>query len=232
MSRKVITVDGLAGSGKSTLARLLAEKLGFVHLNTGLLYRAVGYLALKENVDRNDEIALGKMIARHRISLSMKGDALAVLLDGTDIVSELQSPEVSESTSMVSRFAVVRTALMDLQRSACPERPIVAEGRDMGTVVFPDAPLKFFVTADEAVRVERRLQQLLQAAGKGSADSAARTELLGKIGKEIAERDQRDTRRSVAPTLAAPDAVTVDNSTKSLEEIVAELVAHARSRSL
>jgi cytidylate kinase len=211
---------------------LLAEKLGFVHLNTGLLYRAVGYLALKENVDRNDEVALGKMIARHRISLAMKGDTLAVLLDGTDIASELQSPEVSESTSMVSRFAVVRTALMELQRTACPGRAIVAEGRDLGTVVFPDAPLKFFVTADEAVRVERRLQQLLQAAGKERSDMAARAELEGKIGKEIAERDQRDTQRSVAPTLAASDAVVIDNSRKSLEEIVAELVTHARSRGL
>jgi cytidylate kinase len=229
--RKVITVDGLAGSGKSTLARLLAEKLQYVHLNSGLLYRAVGFLALKEKVNAGDEAALAKILPTHRISLDLDTHGHAkVELDGEDITAEVQTPQVSEATSKASQFGATRSALLQLQREAYGQRPMVAEGRDMGTIVFPTAPLKFFVVADEKVRVARRLSQLVEKA-KDRSDAVLK-KLESQISIEIAERDKRDTERSLAPTLAAKDALTIDNSTETLEKIVQRMFQEARSRGL
>lgn len=231
VSRSVITVDGLAGSGKSTLAKLLSEKLHFSHLNSGLLYRAVGYLALQEGINPNSEEALQAVLPRHSISLHSGAQGrTVVLLDGTDISARIQTPEVSEATSRASQYAVVRQALLEMQRQAFPGCPLVAEGRDMGTVVFPSAPLKFFIVADEKVRVARRLTQLIENSSDRSEQ--ARRALEKQIAIEIAERDRRDTERSLAPTLAAADAVRVDNSVDELPVIVEKLVEIARQRGI
>lgn len=229
--RKIITVDGLAGSGKSTLARLLAEKLHYIHLNSGLLYRAIGFLALQEKINPGNEDELKKILPNHAVALDADGAGRGVVtLDGNDITKLIQRPEVSEATSKASQFPTVREKLLQLQREAFPGRAMVAEGRDMGTVVFPDAALKFFVSADEKVRVARRLDQLMEHAGDKSAQ--ARAELAKNIGIEIAERDRRDTGRALAPTLAAPDAVLIDNSSDPLEKVMERMIFAARQRGL
>ncbi|MBN8549258.1 MAG: (d)CMP kinase [Deltaproteobacteria bacterium] len=229
--RRIITVDGLAGSGKSTLARLLAEKLDFVHLNSGLLYRAIGYLALQEHLNLQNEEQLKSILPLHRVALDLDLEGKGVVtLDGRNISDLIQSPEVSEATSMASQYPCVRKKLLELQREAFPTRSMVVEGRDMGTVVFPKAPLKFFVTADESVRVARRLAQLMEASSDKS--DARREELAKKIRIEIAERDKRDMERAVAPTYAAKDAVHIDNSSEPLEKVVEHMVSFAKARSV
>jgi cytidylate kinase len=210
--RTVITVDGLAGSGKTSLSRALARSIGFAHLNSGLLYRGVGWLCLKSGIDLDNEREVELVLKSHTVVLRGEGE---LLVDGIERASELTAPEVSEATSKTSRFPVVRAFLLAAQREAFPGKGLVAEGRDMGTVVFPDAPIKFFVTASVEVRVQRRLAQL-QAATGTVIDEAA-------IRREIIERDDRDTHRAVSPTRGAPDAIGVDNSEKSMEAIVASM---------
>ena len=218
--RIVITVDGLAGSGKSTLSQLLAERLGFAHLNSGLLYRAVAWLALQRSVNPDREDALVKLISEHRIEIKAdERNSARILIDGQDMTDSLRSPHVSDVTSRASLHKGVRASLIVLQRSAHPGRGLVAEGRDMGTVVFPDAAVKFFVEASQRVRVERRLKQLYgQNAPRGSDRSAKL--LKANMEIEIIERDKRDCGREVSPTKAASDAIVVDNSGQTLTEVV------------
>lgn len=220
-SRTIITVDGLAGSGKTSLSRALARSLGFAHLNSGLLYRGVGWLGLEHTVDLDNEGAIGELLKLHTVELRGEGE---LFIDGVDRTAELITPEVSEATSKTSRFPVVRRFLLEAQRGAFPRRGLVAEGRDMGTVVFPEAPLKFFVTASVEVRVMRRLQQLTASSGIVLDEAAIRREIL--------ERDERDSTRAVSPTRGADDAVAIDNSGRPMEEVVASMRTIATERGL
>ena len=224
--RSIIAVDGLAGSGKTTLSKLLAERIGFVHLNTGLVYRAVAFLALKNKCDVDSEKDLVQMLSHHKIELRTDATgACIVFIDGRDVSPEVRTPEVSEATSKSSRHAAVREAVLALQRDAFPGKSLVAEGRDMGTVVFPEAELKFFIEANPNIRVERRLQQL---GLKGAPSAEHKKQML----IEITERDARDASRAVAPTKAASDSIHIDNSSKSLDTALDELFRHAKSRGL
>jgi cytidylate kinase len=226
MSRHVITVDGLAGSGKSTLARALADRLGFIHLNTGLLYRAVAYAALSAEVDPMDSAALQNLLSKHQISLDIGRDgAPALKLDGRDITREVQEPHVSEATSKAAQHRVVREFLRESQRTAFLPHPIVAEGRDLGTVIFPEAKLKLFVHADESVRIARRLKQL-------GIINAHEHSVADKIRIEILERDKRDAERALSPTVAAPDAEHIDNSHEPVAIIVERLYVLAKNRGM
>jgi cytidylate kinase len=215
MQREVITVDGLAASGKTALAKLLALRLGYGHLNSGLLYRAVGYLTLTEGKDPRSCQDVLDVVSRHRIELSKDatGSSVAVL-DGAARDAELAAPEVTEAASLVARHQPLRDLLLPLQQDAFLPGGIVAEGRDMGTVVFPKARLKFFVTADVAVRAERRFAQL-----KGTPQAAS----LESIRKGLEERDHRDLTSEVGTTKQAEGAILVRNDQRSLDETVEEM---------
>ena len=223
--RKVITVDGLAGSGKTSLSHALAQKLGFAHLNSGLLYRAIGLICIRSKLDTKDQGAIVAELRKHSIALV----EAKLSLDSVDETEACRDPKVSEVTSTVSALPKVRAYLIQMQREVYPGQDLVAEGRDMGTVVFPDAPLKFFVNADPLVRVARRLKQLSGSLGQ----DAKKLELLKKtMEQEIIERDRRDTERAVSPTIPATDAIVIDNSAQSLTETVQTMYALASQRGL
>jgi cytidylate kinase len=230
MERSVITVDGLAGSGKSTLAQHLAKELGFVHFNSGLLYRAVGFLVLKNKINPADEEAVVGLMAENKIELQ-QGEKVEI--SGKVVTAaELHLPEISEATSIASSLPGVRSRLLDVQRNVFPGKSLVAEGRDMGTVIFSDSPLKFFVEASTEVRVARRLKQLGFDVKQGEVGFEANEELSKKIEKEIIERDERDSKRAIAPTVAAQEAVIIDNSTLSLTEVIKTMYDIAAKKGL
>lgn len=227
--RPVITVDGLAGTGKTTLSVRLAYHFGFVHLSTGLLYRTVGYLALQQNISRCDGGALAELVGNHEIRMFLSPERSArIILDGKDIFEELYTPDVSEATSEVAIHKEVRAALIGLQRDAFPGEGLVAEGRDMGTVIFPGAEVKFWIETDISVKVARRLQQFME---KEAGMSGERRQALEQsMQKEIFDRDRRDQERGLAPTLRTNDMIVIDNSVRPIEEVVAEMSKVLESR--
>lgn len=218
-TRRVITVDGNAGSGKTTLARALAKRIGYIHFSSGLLYRGAAFLCLSEGVLPTDFHAVIALIRDHVIEIRAGSEQESRLyVDGGDVTDKVAAPEVSEATSLLSTYQEVREALTGAQRTAFQNQNIVAEGRDMGTVIFPGADLKFFVSADEGVRVRRRIEQFLRM--NPGLDEATLNQLKEKMKIEIIERDLRDSSRLYAPTRAAPDALLIDNSARSLTEVV------------
>ena len=229
-------MDGLAGCGKTTLARMLAQRLGYVHLNSGLLYRAVAYLALQSGCSVDDEEGLLRLVDRH--SFKLLGDAQRgsfITIDGTDCTEKLQTPQISELTSKASRHPKVRAALIVHQREAFPGQGLVAEGRDMGTVVFKDAPVKFFVEVSEEVRVARRIGQYAEKGidiGAATSGASSGQELKKNIEIEIRERDKRDQGRAEAPTRPAPDAIFIDNSQQTLTLVLEKMYSLALSKGL
>lgn len=218
MDRKVITIDGLAGTGKTSISTQLAKKIGFVHFSTGLLYRTVGYISLQAGVDIEDEAKVAEVLKNHTIQLSLDDNRRAiVLLDEKNVSQELYAPEVSEATSIAAQYRSVREQLLRPQREAFPGAHIVAEGRDMGSVIFPDADVKFFIEVDEDVKVARRLNQM-KSGRELSTDEEL--QLASEMKREIHERDKRDAERSLAPTTRDNDMILVNNSVDPLDKIV------------
>jgi CMP/dCMP kinase len=214
----VIAIDGPAGSGKSTLAQLLAARLGFAHLDTGAMYRAVAYLALREGVALDDGATLARLAHDARIVFTAQGHIIAADRDVTD---EIRRPPVSAAVSEVSAHAEVRDVLLEEQRRIGAGSDVVVEGRDIGTVVFPDAPVKLFLTATPEVRAERRRKELIGKGEHVGADDTLRA---------IVARDAYDSGRAVAPLRRADDAVEVDTSGLSIDEVVEAALAIVRAR--
>ncbi|MHC4877338.1 MAG: (d)CMP kinase [Planctomycetota bacterium] len=206
----VITIDGPAGAGKSTVARGLAERLGFEFLDTGAMYRAVAWACLSQNIELTDGDAVGAAAA----SVTLEMTANTVICNGTDVTTLIRTAEVSEASSRVAAVPAVRSELVRLQREVAAGRNIVTEGRDQGSVVFPDAECKFFLTADPRRRAERRLKDLEQN---------GETATLDDVLQQIVDRDQRDQQRAVAPLIKAADAIEVDTSTLSAAEVLDHL---------
>jgi cytidylate kinase len=222
MNKLIIAIDGPVGSGKSTLARRVAEMMGYVYIDTGAMYRALALKALRRGLSFDDTDQLVALARETRIDLRAQDGTQRVILDGEDVTTAIRTPDVSQAASKVAVVPGVRKVLVAEQRRAGEQGGVVMEGRDIGSVVFPDAGLKIFLTASPEVRAERRWREHQQ---KGEAIDLARTL------EEIRERDQRDRERSASPLVRAPDAVVVDSTAMEPEEVARLVVMLAKGQS-
>jgi len=219
MNGLIIAIDGPVGSGKSTLARRVAELMGYVYIDTGAMYRSVALKALRRGVALEAADALTALASDTRIDLRARDGGQQVFLDGEDVTSAIRTPEVAQAASKVAVVPGVRRVLVAEQRRAGGQGGVVMEGRDIGTVVFPDAELKIFLTASPETRAERRWREHQQ---KGDAIDLARTL------EEIRERDRRDREREDSPLVRAKDATVVDSTAMEPEEVARLVVMLAR----
>ena len=220
MSQKlIIAIDGPVGSGKSTLARRVAALMGYLYIDTGAMYRAVALKALRRGVSFEAVDALAALAGETRIDLRARDGAQQVFLDGEDVTAAIRTPEVAQAASKIAVVPGVRRVLVAEQRRAGEQGGVVMEGRDIGSVVFPDAQLKIFLIASPEIRADRRWREHQQ---KGDAIDLARTL------EEIHERDRRDRERSDSPLVRAKDAVVVDSTAMEPEEVARLVVMLAK----
>jgi cytidylate kinase len=209
----VIAIDGPAGSGKSTIAARLARKFGYINLESGAMYRALALKAMEQQVPLDDAEALRQLADNSAITLEPGGESNRVLLDGRDVSQRIRDADVTAAASQVSIHPGVRRVMVARQREAGSAGGVVMEGRDIGTAVFPNADVKIFLDADPTVRAERRVLQN----GSQSPEEAQR------VQAEITARDERDRTRAASPLIAAADAVVLDTTHKSIDEVVSEI---------
>ena len=215
MSAPVITIDGPSASGKGTIAKRVAQALGFNYLESGSLYRLVALVALGKG------LAQEPLLAREAQAMAVRFEGDAILLEGRDVDDEIRREEVGNRASEVARMPAVRRALLERQRAFRQPPGLVADGRDMGTVVFPDAALKIFLTASPEVRAQRRYKQLID---KGISAN------LRALSRDLQERDARDANRAVAPLVPAPDSQVLDSSALSVDAVVEQILRQYRER--
>ncbi len=213
---EIITIDGPAGSGKSTISRLLAEKIGFIYLDTGAMYRAVALAANRRGVKLDDGMGLGELCRSLALRFDVAQDPPQLFLDDEDISQAIRHPDMDMAASTVSAVKEVRMAMTDLQRRMAKGVDLVAEGRDMGTVVFPGAEQKVFLTASVEERSERRYQERLK---RGETISRRSVE------EDLIKRDHQDETRELAPLKPAEDATLVDSTGLTIEQVVENIVA-------
>jgi CMP/dCMP kinase len=218
----IVAIDGPAGAGKSTVAKGLAKKLGFAFMDTGAMYRALTVKALRRKIRLEDEKALVDLAHATKIDLiDEPGKALKVLLDGEDVSEAIRTQEVTNSTYFIARAPGVREVMVHWQRALGERRSIVGEGRDLGTVVFPYASFKFYLDADFKVRCQRRIDEL-RAKGIAVDEKA--------LEKDLAERDQHDLTRKVAPLKKADDAIGIDSTHMTVEQVIGTLAKHIQGK--
>jgi cytidylate kinase len=217
----IVAIDGPAGVGKSTVARQLASRLGYLYLDTGALYRAVAWAVLQNGHDPADSDAVATLLPTLSLQMQFKNDAVCVAVNGKNVTGELRTPAVSAAASIVSAVPAVRAWLLPVQRQIGEKGSVVAEGRDIGTKVFPSAPVKFFLEADAAIRAQRRHRELVAAGHSGAIEQTS---------AELAGRDNRDRSRVVAPLVPAEDAHHIDTSTLSAAEVVDQMMAVIAAR--
>ena len=206
-----VAIDGPAGAGKSSMARRAAQALNFVYVDTGAIYRTVAYAALSRGLSPEDGDAVAALLPELRVELSWQEGVQHMILNGCDVTAEIRKPEVSDGASKVAALPVVRDFLMETQRDAARTHSVIMDGRDIGTVVLPDADVKIFLSASPEVRAKRRLLEL-------QAQNRAAT--FDEVLRDIKERDYRDSHRKTAPLRQADDAVLLDTSELSLQESV------------
>ena len=215
---KIVTLDGPSGSGKGTVGRLLARVLNFNYLDSGLLYRAVAILVIEKGITLSD-VSNIEEIARN-MNLEFSSEDNKIFLDGFDVSNSIRTEEISIVSSKVAQLKSVRAILHEIQRGYMKGNGLIADGRDMGTVIFPDADLKIFITASPEARAYRRHKELL---GRGESVS------LRDLERSIASRDRSDSERKISPLVPAVDAITIDTSHMTVEEVKDEIVKHYRA---
>lgn len=229
----IITIDGPAGSGKSTVARKLATRLGFIHLNSGALFRAVAVFARDQGVSLSDELEVARLSKELRFGFIPESSGTSFSVNGARITEELSGEEVGALASAVALLPAVRDVLLNVQRELGKAHSLVVEGRDSGTVVFPDAEKKFFLVANETARAKRRLKQLLtgeESEGLVPSDLLKRhgwndeKAALEAIRKQLDGRDRQDGERKIAPHRKADDAVEIDTSEIGADEVVEKML--------
>ncbi|HSF57362.1 MAG TPA: (d)CMP kinase [Candidatus Binatia bacterium] len=223
MSALIIAIDGPSAAGKSTLAKRLAKELGFTYLDTGAMYRALALKVLREGIDIDNDGMLTEIIGRTEIDLLDTEGKLHVVLDGEDVSELIRTPEVSQMASKASALKTVRQWMLILQRALGERGDVVAEGRDIGTVVFPDAEVKIYLDASAQERARRRVEELRRAGRQVSLDETLR---------EMVERDKRDSERALAPLCRAADAVAIDSSALDAETLAQTVMHEIRKKGL
>lgn len=221
MSTFKIAIDGPSGAGKSTLAKGVAAKLGIVYVDTGAMYRTIGLYVQSKNVSPDDAEGVVALLPEIRLEIIFKDGTQHILLNGNDVGDSIRNNEISEYASKVSKIPKVREFLLDTQRKIARECDVIMDGRDIGTVILPDAQLKIFLTATGVARAERRYRELRD---KGTAITFA------EVMCDLVRRDERDRNRDIAPAIPADDAVLMDNSEMSVEETVDAVIALANER--
>ncbi len=216
MKRPIIAIDGPAAAGKSTVAKRVAEKLGYIYIDTGAMYRAVAWKALKEKIPITDHARVTALANRIDIRFEKANGEQRILVDGEDVTEAIRTPESSRLSSAVSAIKGVRKRLADLQRKMGEAGGVVMEGRDIGTVIFPNAEVKVFLTASSEERARRRTNQLREIGIDADVEEVAR---------EISDRDLRDSSRSEAPLKQAPDAVLIETDSMSVDEVIDKIIA-------
>jgi cytidylate kinase len=219
----VITIDGPAGAGKSTVAQKVAARLGLTYVDSGATYRAAALKVLQSAIAPDDEQAVARLIAQTDICIATEGLQSRVLMDGQDVTEKIRTPEVTLASAKVSRLPAVRAKLVAVQRSCAAGRGVVMEGRDIGTVVFPNAALKVFLKADPVERARRRLKQ---------DSKEGRSATLEQTADEIGRRDQLDAERKISPLVAAADAYQIDSTDLVADQVVEQILDLAREKKL
>ena len=217
MQKLVITIDGPAGAGKTTVSRTLADRLGYRYIDTGALYRGVAYEAKKKGLAADDDPGLGNLCQNIDLRFVRTEDGARLFSGNADISDAIRTPEMSMLASAVSARPVVREALLALQRRLGAEKAAVFEGRDMGTVVFPAADVKFFLTADLKTRAARRHRELAEKQSPQKFDD---------VYTDMKQRDNNDASRPLAPLKPAADAIMIDSTDQSVESVIEEMMAH------
>lgn len=209
-----IAIDGPAGAGKSTIAKKLAKELGYVYVDTGAMYRAMAYYFLTNDISSDDEAAIAKVCENVNVSIAYKNNEQQVLLNGDNISDKIRNEEVGNMASATSVYPVVRTKLVELQRQLAQKENVIMDGRDIGTVVLPNANVKIYLTASSKVRAQRRFDELTE---KGISCE------FDEIEKDIIDRDYRDMHRETSPLKQADDAVLLDSSDMDIDEVVEKM---------
>lgn len=219
----VIAVDGPAGSGKSTVSRIVAKRLSILYIDTGAMYRALTLKAMKNGLDLEDQQALIALAKSTAIDLREKDCSLRVILDGEDVAHLIRTPEVTNNVRFIARVPGVRREMVKLQRSIGMRTSAILEGRDIGTVVFPDAGYKFYLDADENERVNRRYKELVALGMKVNLDDMKR---------DVSSRDDSDMKRRVGALKKAKDAVVIDTTDMTIDEVVDRILSYLKNRNI
>jgi len=216
MKKLLITIEGPAGAGKTTVSRALADRLGYRYVDTGALYRGVALAVKTQGIDPQNDAELKALCQGLKLAFVVKDGRLRLISNGQDISDRIRTPEITMLASTVSARPVVREYLFDLQRDIGRQRAAVFEGRDMGTVIFPQADKKFFLDASTRKRARRRFDEM----------KSKSSQTLEEVERDMQQRDQNDSTRQVAPLMPAPDAIIIDSTDLTVEQVVEVMVSH------